>query len=82
MAFIDIPHIHLDPDKPELSSMCLYDPDGGEWNDTIFLADTVIPWAAEWLMHYEHWHLFGEWIGSGVGPETIREMLDATIAAK
>ncbi|WP_421787684.1 hypothetical protein [Hyphobacterium sp.] len=82
LAFIDIPHINLDPDNPDFSSMCLYDPDGDEWNDSMFIADTIIPWAAEWLMYYEHWHLFGEWIGSGVGPETIRERLNIAPVAK
>ncbi|MCC6619354.1 MAG: hypothetical protein IT341_10010 [Chloroflexi bacterium] len=37
------------------SSLCLYYPDDSDWRDDLFLADTIVPWAAEWLFFYECW---------------------------
>ncbi|MCC6229956.1 MAG: hypothetical protein IT432_12115 [Phycisphaerales bacterium] len=54
-----IPHVNPD------GTLCLYDPDGNEWNGTMSLASTTIPWALRWLFHYEHWRVFGEWLGDG-----------------
>ena len=45
--------------------LCLYYP--GQWNHDRLLAHTVLPWAAEWLLHYELWLITGLWSGSGVG---------------
>jgi hypothetical protein len=76
--FIDIPHLMFDRNAPKNSALCLFDPDAGEWNDTMLIADTIIPWAAEWLHDYECWHAFGEWRGrSAPGPQSVGEMLDA-----
>ncbi|MCW5725031.1 MAG: hypothetical protein KIS81_08730 [Maricaulaceae bacterium] len=75
--FIDIPHLNLNVDRPERSAFCLFDPNNNEWDTSKFIADTTVPWAAEWLWRYEQWHLLGAWIGSGVGPETFREVLQA-----
>lgn len=36
-------------------SLCLYDPRVGEWHRGLFLSETIAPWAAEWLFHYEAW---------------------------
>jgi hypothetical protein len=36
-------------------SLCLYYPDDGDWRDDRFLADTIVPWAAEWLFFYACW---------------------------
>lgn len=49
--------------------LCLYFPDGKEWNKTMLLATTVIPWAYEWLYHYEIWLGTGEWTGGGAYPQ-------------
>jgi hypothetical protein len=46
-------------------------PAGREWTPADLLAETTIPWAAEWLHFYELWHLCGEWLGPGVGHESI-----------
>lgn len=37
----------------------------GQWDPTMPIATTVVPWAAEWLYHYELWLATGEWTGSG-----------------
>lgn len=47
--------------------MCLYlSPD---FTSQMLLADTVIPWAVEWLYHYEIWLATGEWCGGGKHPQ-------------
>jgi len=35
----------------------------------MLLADTVIPWASEWLLHYEIWLATGTWHGGGHGSQ-------------
>ncbi|WP_338833319.1 hypothetical protein [Bradyrhizobium septentrionale] len=72
-TFDQIPHLLFDNDNPASSGLCLFDPDGGEWSNRLLIADTTIPWAAEWLLYYELWHLTGEWQGGGVGHESIAE---------
>lgn len=48
--------------------LCLYMPHSGEWGPDQWLARTIIPWTAEWLFHYEIWHVTGVWCGGGVEP--------------
>jgi hypothetical protein len=57
-----LPHCY---DQKE-QCLCLYYPDGKEWNKTMLLAATVIPWTYEWLYHYEIWLGTGQWTGGGV----------------
>jgi hypothetical protein len=49
--------------------LCLYLPQANEWNRNMLLAETIIPWTSEWLLHYEIWLATGEWCGGGVHPE-------------
>jgi len=49
--------------------LCLYYPRYREWQERMLLADTIIPWTAEWLLHYEIWLATGEWCGEGIHPE-------------
>ena len=38
----------------------------GEWVPTMLLATTTVPWAVEWLLHYEIWLATGgTWCGGG-----------------
>jgi hypothetical protein len=61
----------LEPDiKPEWKlhfykdgTLCLYDWREQPWQKRQRLADTVIPWAVEWLLFYEIYLLTGKWIG-------------------
>lgn len=46
--------------------LCLYYRKAGEWNAESTIADTIIPWTSEWLLHYEFWVLTGEWRGGGI----------------
>jgi len=50
------------------NSLCLYLPGGNEWDDSMLLAETIIPWTSEWLLHYEIWLATGEWHGGGIHP--------------
>lgn len=43
--------------------LCLYY--GREFVGTEqFIADTIVPWASEWLYFYEHWMSTGVWLGA------------------
>lgn len=54
------PHIYDD------ESLCVYYPPANEWRPSMLLAHTVLPWASEWLMHYELWLATGDWYGGGI----------------
>jgi len=45
--------------------LCLFYPDGFQWNRNRLLADTILLWASEWLFFYEIWVETGEWKGGG-----------------
>ena len=56
---------HLYPDD----SLCLYYHPSREWHGGMVVADTIVPWTAEWLLHYELWLATGVWSGGGIHPE-------------
>lgn len=73
--YIDIPHLIHDDEEPENSALCLFDPDEGQWDTSMWISDTTVPWASEWLHHYEFWHLDGIWRGANApGPINIRQV--------
>ena len=37
------------------------------------IAETIIPWASEWLLHYEIWLATGEWQGGGIHPDISKK---------
>lgn len=78
-SFENIPHLWFDPDKPAKSGLCLFDPAKGEWASNMAIADTTLPWASDWLRHYELWHFDGVWRGAGVGPSTVAEARDSAL---
>jgi hypothetical protein len=43
--------------------LCLFYP--GQWKPDMLVAATILPWTAEWLMHYELWLVTGHWSGGG-----------------
>jgi hypothetical protein len=63
------PPLTLHPDANELphiypgDELCLSYP--GQWRHDDLLAYTVLPWASEWLVHYELWLSTGCWSGGG-----------------
>lgn len=58
----------LPPHRYREGNLCLYLPTANEWGSHKSLADTIVPWASEWLMHYELWLIDGKWHGGGVHP--------------
>jgi hypothetical protein len=66
------PSLALHPDATHLphiypgNELCLFYP--GEWQHNMLLATTIVPWTAEWLLHYEIWLATGEWTGGGYHP--------------
>ena len=63
------PRLALHPDAHALphvypgDQLCLYYP--GEWRHDMLLVATVLPWTAEWLIHYKVWLVTGQWTGGG-----------------
>jgi hypothetical protein len=47
--------------------LCLHEPD--EWDSSMLIAATIVPWATEWLAHYELWKQTGQWYGNPDLPE-------------
>ena len=78
-TFEDIPHLMYYSEKPQFSGLCLFDPNGGEWSPNQLIANTTLPWAAQWLYFYELWHHDGKWRGGGVGPESIAQARAETV---
>lgn len=37
----------------ERAELCLFLPGKGEWHLDLLLVDTMVSWAAAWLLHYE-----------------------------
>lgn len=50
------------------NALCLYRPRNREWNSSLAIAETIIPWSCEWLYFYEVWLVTGEWLGGGEHP--------------
>ena len=46
--------------------LCIYYKRAKEWDKTKFIAETIIPWTSEWLLHYEIWVATGTWHGGGI----------------
>jgi hypothetical protein len=57
-----LPHVY------PLNTQCLF-LGNREWHESIAIADTLVPWASEWLLFYELWLATGgEWLGEGEHP--------------
>jgi hypothetical protein len=50
----------------EKQELCVYYPKWHEWHPGLFLVKTMVPWASEWLNHYEIWVGTGVWYGGGI----------------
>lgn len=61
-----LPHAYYFAAKPEEWPLCLFFHPDQEWSETDWIADTIIPWAAEWLLFYEGWLATGVWHGGGL----------------
>lgn len=76
-SYAEIPHLIFNNEDPTRSGLCLFDPDGSEWSPADLIAETTIPWTAEWLAYYELWHLTGKWLAPGVGYESVAALTAA-----
>lgn len=47
-------------------TLCLYYWKEQPWQKTFHIHETIIPWVAEWLVHYEIYELTGKWLGDAV----------------
>jgi hypothetical protein len=52
-----LPHFYRE------GSLCLHE--AHEWDGSMLIADSIIPWTTEWLAHYELWKWSGQWYGDG-----------------
>jgi hypothetical protein len=57
-----LPHVYPPAEDPTL---CLFDPRDNEWNASMFIARTTVPWSLDWLACYELWLMTGRWTGGG-----------------
>jgi hypothetical protein len=53
----DAPHLY-GPNR-----LCLFYPTDRSWRPELYIANTIVPWAAEWLLFYEYWLDTGTWYG-------------------
>jgi len=42
-----------------------------QWDAGKLIARTVVPWASEWLLHFEFWKVDGVWHGGGHEPAVL-----------
>ena len=60
------PHLYTPHEHP--AHLCLFHPDRGDWARHMRVSETIVPWAAEWLLHFEVWLATNEWHGGGEHP--------------
>ena len=72
------PHVYKGPGDP----LCLFYAAAREWNASMLIARTIVPWACEWLFHFEAWVFTGRWEGGGIShePEGIQQEDDVVPA--
>lgn len=64
-----LPHVYYG--KDDTVSLCLLDPQAGDWSPADYLAETTVPWTIEWLAAYEGWRATGKWTASGRHVEPV-----------
>ncbi len=64
-----LPHVYSNTEQ----KLCLYYPNKNEWNRSMFLIETIIPWISEWLFYYEIWEGTGIWKGGGIHADAVIE---------
>jgi hypothetical protein len=62
------------PDQPVahtngLTEPCLFTREHGDWNQSMYVGQTIVPWLMEWLVFFEIWRVTGTWFGGGTLPE-------------
>lgn len=64
----DIPHKYGIKNRrgKKYVEICLYYKH--EWNRSMNISDTIVPWAIEWLYFYDMWLITKKWLGGGKHP--------------
>ena len=75
------PHIYFNKADPQSPWLCLYDPEERFWSPEEYIAETIIPWASDWLFFFEGWLATGEWEGGGRHPERRSDLCPRTDAS-
>lgn len=76
-----LPHVYSQSKK----ELCLYYPKDNEWHKGLWIVETILPWASEWLYHYENWVVTGHWKGGGIdhdipsNPEELTPTIDRKV---
>lgn len=74
-----LPHVYSHQNQ----EICLYYPPAKEWHSGMLFTKTIVPWASEWLYHYEIWAATGEWQGGGIEhDEKKKEKFSGLIMSK
>ena len=60
-----LPHVYSTSEQ----RLCLFYPKLKEWDVSMLYIKTIVPWACEWLYHYEIWVATGDWHGGGIAHE-------------
>lgn len=64
-----LPHVYrFTEGRTGVTELCLYYPKGREWQPSMWLAETLVPWTFEWLRYFELWLVGGQWLGGGEHP--------------
>ena len=42
--------------------LCVFYPGKNEWQDSMYLSKTFVPWIITWLSSYEYWQITGQWV--------------------
>jgi hypothetical protein len=64
-----LPHVY--GDGTGCPPLCLFDFEAREWTPWHLLAETTVPWTADWLACYEGWRATGRWTGGGHHPTAL-----------
>lgn len=72
-----LPHVYPPADDPTL---CLFDPGADQWNGSMPISQTIVPWAMDWIACYELWLMTGTWTGGGrhPGEQIVTSILENT----
>lgn len=62
-----IPHVFRNRIRPDMPRLCLHLPE--EWNQSLAISETIVPWTGHWLIAYEGWRATGMWWAGGHGTE-------------
>jgi hypothetical protein len=60
----DLPHVY----STRPVQLCLYHPGYREWDSTMRVDQTIVPWATLWLVYFEDWLASDNWKGGGEHP--------------